>query len=138
MSDPITIRGNSRMSNYGQLVYYEGPQEPLYTWHSELGYIIKKYPITNRVYEYDELANRFSIRTKVNASVLTERQKKFLGFDPWNRPLRAWVPETTIAENTHFANKYGRGPFEWIDTFDQIDFRWTTIENKGIRFYKYL
>jgi hypothetical protein len=138
MIEPITIRGNKRMSNYGQLVYHEDKQRPIYTWDEELDYIIKKYPITNPVYEYDESANRFSIRTKVNASVLTERQKKFLDFDPWNRPLRPWVAEVTIPAGTNFANKYGRGPFEWIDTFDGIDFRWTTIENKGIRFNKYL
>lgn len=136
MSDPITIRGNKRMSNYGQLDYAD-KQEPFYTWHTELDYIIKEYPITNPVYEYDEYAQRFSIATKTNASVLTERQKKFLNFDPWNRFLREWISETTIAEDTNFANKYGRGPFGWIDTFDSIEFRWTTIENKGIRFYKY-
>ena len=137
MIEPIAIRGNTRMTNYGQLIYDKN-QEHFYTWHEELDYIIKEYPITNPVYEYDESATRFIIRTKVNASVLTERQKKFLDFDPWNRPLRTWIPATTIRPETNFANKYGSGPFEWIDTFSGIDFRWTTIENKGIRFNKYL
>ena len=137
MIEPITIRGNKRMTNYGQLEYAD-KQRPFYTWDEELDYIIKEYPITNHVYDYFPHDMRFNISTKTNVSVLTERQKKFLDFDPWNRPLRPWVAEVTIPAGTNFANKYGRGPFEWIDTFDGIDFRWTTIENKGIRFYKYL
>jgi len=137
MIEPITIRGNKHMTIYGQLEYAD-KQRPFYTWDEELDYIIKEYPITNPLYEYDSFANRFRIKTKVEVSVLTERQKKFLDFDPWDRPLRPWIPETTIRPETNFASKYGRGPFEWIDTFSGIDFRWTTIENKGIRFYKNL
>tara|TARA_B110000305_G_scaffold201411_1_gene229178 strand:- start:238 stop:651 length:414 start_codon:yes stop_codon:yes gene_type:complete len=137
MIEPILIRGNKRMSIYGQLEY-EKNQQSYYTWNKELDFIIKQYPITNPVYEYDEFTRIFNIKTKVNVSVLTERQKKFLDFDPWNRPLRKWIPETKVADNSHFSRKYGRGPFDWLDTYDQIDFRWTTIENKGIQFYKYL
>ena len=137
MIEPITIRGNKHMTIYGQLEYAD-KQRPFYTWDEELDYIIKEYPITTPLYEYDSFANRFRIKTKVEVSVLTERQKKFLDFDPWDRPLRPWIPETTIRPETNFASKYGRGPFEWIDTFSGIDFRWTTIENKGIRFYKNL
>ena len=137
MIEPITIRGNKRMSNYGQLVY-EDKQRPFYTWDEELDYIIKEYPITNPVYNYYPYDMRFNISTKTNVSVLTERQKKFLDFDPWNRPLRKWTSVETAHEDTNFARKYGRGPYEWLDTFDGIDWRWTTIKNKGIRFYKYL
>ena len=139
MIDPITIRGNTRMTNYGQMIY-EYNQEHFYTWHyfGELDYILKEYPITNPVYEYSPHDARFNISTKTNVSKLTERQKKFLDLDPWNRPLRKWIPETKVYEDTNFARKYGTGPYEWLDTFDGIDWRWTTIENKGIRFYKYL
>jgi hypothetical protein len=136
MIEPILIRGNKRMSIYGQLEY-EKNQQSYYTWNKELDFIIKQYPITNPVYEYDEFTRIFNIKTKVNVSVLTERQKKFLDFDPWNRPLRKWIPETKVADNSHFSRKYGRGPFDWLDTYDHF-FRWTTIENKGIQFYKYL
>ena len=137
MIEPITIRGNKRMSNYGQLVY-EDKQRPFYTWDEELDYIIKEYPITNPVYAYSPHDMRFNISTKTNVSVLTERQKKFLDFDPWNRPLRKWTSVETAHEDTNFARKYGRGPYEWLDTLSGIDWRWTTIENKGLRFYKYL
>ena len=137
MIEPILIRGNKRMSIYGQLEY-EKNQQSYYTWNKELDFIIKQYPITNPVYEYVPHDMRFNISTKTNVSALTERQKKFLDFDPWNRPLRKWIPETKVADNSHFSRKYGRGPFDWLDTYDQIDFRWTTIENKGIQFYKYL
>tara|TARA_B110000444_G_scaffold247905_1_gene271113 strand:- start:1206 stop:1619 length:414 start_codon:yes stop_codon:yes gene_type:complete len=137
MIEPILIRGNKRMSIYGQLEY-EKNQQSYYTWNKELDFIIKQYPITNPVYEYSPHDMRFNISTKTNVSALTERQKKFLDFDPWNRPLRKWIPETKVADNSHFSRKYGRGPFDWLDTYDQIDFRWTTIENKGIQFYKYL
>ena len=51
MIEPITIRGNIRMTNYGQLIYNKN-QEHFYTWHEELDYIIKEYPITNPIYEY--------------------------------------------------------------------------------------
>jgi hypothetical protein len=137
MIEPILIRGNKRMSIYGQLEY-EKNQQSYYTWNKELDFIIKQYPITNPVYEYSPHDMRFNISTKTNVSALTERQKKFLDFDPWNRPLRKWIPETKVADNSHFSRKYGRGPFDWLDTYDQIDFRWTTIEHKGIQFYKYL
>ena len=46
MIEPISIRGNVRMSNYGQLIYNKN-QEHFYTWHEELDFIIKEYPITN-------------------------------------------------------------------------------------------
>ena len=137
MIEPITIRGNVRMSNYGQLIYNKN-QEHFYTWHEELDFIIKEYPITNPVYDYSPHDIRFNIATKTSVSKLTERQKKFLDYDPWNRPLRKWTATETPHLETNFARKYGRGPYEWLDTFDGIDYRWTTIENKGIRFYKYL
>jgi hypothetical protein len=137
MIEPILIRGNKRMSIYGQLEY-EKNQRPFYTWNEELDFIIKQYPITNPVYEYSPHDMRFNISTKTNVSALTERQKKFLDFDPWNRPLRKWIPETKVADNSHFSRKYGRGPFDWLDMYDGADLRWTTIENKGIQFYKYL
>ena len=137
MIEPITIRGNVRMSNYGQLIYNKN-QEHFYTWHEELDFIIKEYPIINPVYDYFPHDIRFNIATKTSVSKLTERQKKFLEFDPWNRPLRKWTATETPHADSNFARKYGRGPYEWLDTFDGIDYRWTTIENKGIRFYKYL
>ena len=76
MIEPITIRGNVRMTNYGQLIYNKN-QEHFYTWHEELDYIIKEYPIMNPVYDYSPHDMRFNVSTKTNVSALTERQKSF-------------------------------------------------------------
>jgi len=135
MSNVITIKGNFRMSNYGQLIY-EKNQEHFHTWNDEMNYIIKEYPIRNPLYEYIETESFYQIRTLAPESHLTKRQKVGLKYDPWMRPLRQWKPAVTVVSDSAFARLYGRGPFEWVDTHDGIDFRWTTIENKGIIFAK--
>ena len=49
---------------------------------------------------------RFNVSTKTNVSALTERQKKFLDYDPWNRPLvnglqlKLHILIQTLQENT--------------------------------------
>ena len=134
MSNVITINGNLRMNNYGQLIY-DTNQEHFHTWNEEMDYIINEYPIRNPLYEYTD--NPFyRIRTLAPESKLTKRQKIGLKYDPWMRPVRHWKPAVTVDADSSFARLYGRGPFEWLDTHDGIDFRWTTIENKGIIFAK--
>ena len=48
------------------------------------------------------------------------------------RKLKLHILIQTLRENTELK------PYEWLDIYDGVDFRWTTIENKGIRFYRYL
>ena len=82
MIEPITIRGNIRMSNYGQLIYNKN-QEHFYTWHEELDFILKEYPITNPVYDYSPHDIRFNIATKTSVSKLRIIRQHFahLGID---------------------------------------------------------
>ena len=63
--------------------------------------------------------------------------KKFLDYDLGivlcenGRQLKLHTPIQILRENTELHH-------EWLDIYDGVDFRWTTIENKGIRFYRYL
>ena len=97
MIEPITIRGNIRMTNYGQLIYNKN-QEHFYTWHEELDYIIKEYPITNPVYEYSPYDMRFNVSTKTNIRIdLCEN----------GRQLKLHILIQTLRENTELDHTNG-------------------------------
>ena len=112
MIEPITIRGNIRMTNYGQLIYNKN-QEHFYTWHEELDYIIKEYPITNPIYEYSPHDMRFNVSTKTNISALTERKKNssimILGvvLCENGRQLKLHILIQTLRENTELHHTNG-------------------------------
>ena len=112
MIEPITIRGNIRMTNYGQLIYNKN-QEHFYTWHEELDYIIKEYPITNPIYEYSPHDMRFNVSTKTNISALTERKKNFsimiLGIVLCENGLqpKLHIQIQTLQENTELDHTNG-------------------------------